>query len=512
MFCTVQSAALLGVDSIPVHVEADVGEGMPSFSMVGFLSAQVREAQERVRTAMKNAGFKLEPKKITVNLSPADLRKSGTGFDLPIAVALAAAYGKIPPQKLQGTLITGELSLNGDVLPVPGILAIAEGAQRQGCNICIVPRQNVSEASAVGGITVIGVSGLKETVEYLRGNIEIRPNGSEDICGACPPFEAAVDLADIYGQTAAKRAVEVAVSGFHNLLMIGPPGSGKSLLAKSMTGILPQMTREESMELSKIYSISEKLPKGGLIRQRPFRAPHSSATPGAMTGGGRIPRPGEISLAHNGVLFLDELPEFGRDTLETLRQPMEDKKICISRNGGIYHFPADFMLAAAMNPCPCGYYSPDDLSRCSCTYPMIRRYLGKISGPLLERFDLITEVKQLGYGMIKNKEKGESSETVRERVIRTREIQEKRYAQSGYRSNASLDRRGIERFCRLEGEEEAFMKEVFEQQHLSARTYYRCLKVARTIADMDESEKIRMIHLQEAVCYRSANEKYWMER
>ncbi|MDO5539191.1 MAG: YifB family Mg chelatase-like AAA ATPase [Eubacteriales bacterium] len=511
MFCTVQSAAVFGADSIPVHVEADVGDGLPSFAMVGFLSAQVKEAQERVRTAMKNAGLKLEPKRVTVNLSPADMRKCGTGFDLPIAVALAAAYGKIPANRLQHTLIAGELSLNGAVLPIPGVLAIAEGALKQGCDICVIPEENVPEAAAIEGIKAIGVTSLRETVEYLKGNVEIIPGSSDGIWEEnFSGGNAAVDFSDIHGQEAAKRAIEVAVSGFHNLLMIGPPGSGKSLLARAIPGILPQMSREESMEISKIYSISGKLPERRLMTQRPFRAPHSTITPGAMTGGGRFPKPGEVSLAHNGVLFLDELPEFSKDTLEVLRQPLEDREICIARNGGIYHFPSDFMLAGAMNPCPCGHYP--DLNKCNCTYPMIQRYLGRISGPFLERIDLTIEVKRIDYTMIRSEKREENSETIRERVRSTRKIQEMRYRDMKYRFNSSLDQSGIRKFCRLGKEEEEFMRQMFEDKHLSARTYYRSLKVARTIADMEESENIKLIHLQEAFCYRNANEKYWMGR
>lgn len=511
MFCTVQSAAVFGVDSIPVHVEADVADGLPSFAMVGFLSAQVREAQERVSTAMKNAGFKLEPKRVTVNLSPADLRKSGTGFDLPIAVALTAAYGKLPANRLKNTLIAGELSLNGAVLPIPGVLAIAEGALKQGCDTCIIPEENVPEASAVKGIRAIGVTNLKETVEYLKGNIEIIPESSGDVLEmAFDERNVAVDFSCIHGQQAVKRAIEVAVSGAHNLLMIGPPGSGKSMLARAIPGILPRMSGEESMEISKIYSISGKLPERKLMTQRPFRAPHSTITPGAMTGGGRIPKPGEVSFAHNGVLFLDELPEFSKDTLEVLRQPLEDREICIARNGGICRFPSGFMLVAAMNPCPCGYYP--DLNRCNCTYPMIQRYLGRISGPLLERIDLTVEVCRIDYTMIRSEKREEDSESVRERVKTVRRRQEMRYKNTKYRYNSNLDQSGIQRFCKLGVEEEEFMRQMFEEKNLSARTYYRSLKVARTIADMGESENIKLIHLQEAFCYRNANEKYWMGR
>ncbi len=509
MFRTVFSAAVFGVESKMVCVEADVGAGLPSFSMVGYLSAQVKEAQERVRTALKNAGFRMEPKRVTVNLSPADLKKSGTGFDLPIAIAIAAAYGAIPQERLDGILIAGELSLNGEVQAIPGILPIVAGAAQNGCKICMVPKANEQEGAVLEGIRVIGTENLKEAIDYLQGNREIAPACAQTDPPA--PLFAAEDFADISGQEAAKRALEVAVCGFHNLLMTGPPGAGKSMLAKRIPGILPPMTIEEAMEVSRIYSVSGLLrEKQPLLCSRPFRSPHHTATAKAMAGGGMVPKPGEVSLAHNGVLFLDELPEFSRDALEILRQPMEDGEVFLSRAGVTYRFPADFMLVAAMNPCPCGYYP--DLSRCTCTPPMVRRYLQKISSPLLERIDITVEVEAVRYPALEKTEGAERSARIRERVLRCRAIQQERYQNTPYRFNSNLDRAGLETYCALERQEKEYMGLAFEKLGLSARTYYRILKVARTIADMDGGGRIRTPHLQEALCYRSIHKKYWQNR
>lgn len=508
MFRTVMSASVFGVESRPICVEADVGEGLPSFTMVGYLSAQVKEAQDRVRTALKNAGFQMRPKRITVNLSPADLRKSGAGFDLPIAVAVAAAYGEIPQENLQGILIAGELSLNGEVLAVPGILPIAAGARENGCGVCIVPKANEQEGALIENVKVIGVTSLKEAIGFLKGSLSIAPASVPD---AKTQMEDRIweDFADINGQETTKRAVEVAVSGFHNFLMIGPPGAGKSMVARRIAGILPPLCLEESLEISGIYSTAGLLAKEELpVMRRPFRAPHHTITAKGMAGGGSIPKPGEVSLAHNGVLFLDELPEFTRDALEILRQPLENREVVIARAGFTYRFPANFMLAAAMNPCPCGHYP--DVSRCACTPFMVQRYLSRVSSPLLDRIDITVETPAVGYQSLKRRPDNEPSEKIRARVMRAREIQRERYRGTGIRFNADLNQQGIEQYCRLEKKESRMMREAFDRLNLSARTYYRLLKVSRTIADLAGCERIEAAHLQEALCYRSINKRYWL--
>lgn len=512
MFSTVLSASVYGMESMPVHVEADVGDGLPGFQMVGYPSAQVKEAQDRVRTALKNSGYRLEPKKITVNLAPADIRKNGSGFDLPIAVAVAAGYGKIPPQNLEKIMVVGELSLSGEVNGVTGILPMLAGAAGSGCRACMIPRANIREGAMIREAEVIGVSSLKEAIGYLDGSLKRSPHRLP-----LPPApdgtegKAAEDFADICGQKAARRAAEVAVSGFHNLLLVGPPGAGKSLIARRIPGILPPMTFEESLEVSMVYSVAGQFPAdGSLLLKRPFRSPHHTATAKALAGGGRTPQPGEVSLAHNGVLFLDELPEFSREALEILRQPLEDKQVWVARAGGACCFPSNIMLVAAMNPCPCGYYP--NMDKCTCTRGAIEKYQSRISAPLLERIDVTVEVSPVGYRELNGAGENEGTGAIRERVMRTLAIERERYRHTPFRFNADLNGAGIETYCFLGKEERQFMKEAFEKLSLSARSYHRILKVARTIADMEEAERIAICHLQEALCYRSIGKGDWMGR
>lgn len=505
MFSRVLSAAVYGVQSKTVQVEADVTDGLPSFSMVGYLSTQVKEAQERVRAALKNSGIQLQPKRITVNLSPADLHKSGTGFDLPIAIAIAAAYGLVNKKKLEQTLIVGELSLNGTIHGVPGILPMTVNARQIQCRRCIVPRQNQREAMAIEGMEIIGVETLEQVLLYLqKGEI---PETKEESEERRKKQEKKLDFSDVHGQDGVKRAALVAAAGFHNLLMIGPPGAGKSMIASRMPGILPAITEEESIELSTIYSVIGKLPENGdLITERPFRSPHHTITAKALCGGGNIPSPGEISLAHCGVLFLDELPEFRRETLEVLRQPMENGNMQIHRCGYTYEFPARFMLVAAMNPCPCGFYP--DLSRCHCSYSAVKKYQSKISMPLLDRIDMTIEVSALPYTEWNKKEPELSSEEMRKKVEQARMIQKERMNGREFLFNSRLGNKELERFCALGSKEQNLMKKAFDRLHLSARGYTKILKIARTIADLDGNEQIQTEHLQEALCYRMNSQLY----
>ena len=507
MFASVLSASIFGLEVCPVQVEADISDGLPSFSMVGFPTAQVREAQDRVRTALRNHQIRLPPKRVTVNLAPADIRKEGSGFDLPVAAAILAAAGVLPPDSLAGVFMMGELSLNGELLPVSGVLPGVLKARELSCRFCVIPMGNAEEADLVPDILKFGVSSLSQVIEILKNPQEAASAFSVCRKKRTKREETTVDFLDVQGQESARRAVEIAVSGFHNLLMLGPPGGGKTMLAKRIPTIMPGLSYEEKLELTRIYSIAGLLsPEHPLRETRPFRSPHHTCSPQALAGGGRNPRPGEITLAHRGVLFLDEMPEFSRRSLEVLRQPLEDRRILLSRVRGTCVFPANFMLVAAMNPCPCGHFP--DMERCRCTPSEVSHYLGKISQPLLERLDICVEVSSVSFSDMKKYRGGESSAQIQKRVERVQAVQKERYRKEAFSFNGEMGAGSIGKYCVLTPEGERLLERAYETMELSPRSCHRILKVPSTIAAMAGQARISAAHVGEALTYRALDKKF----
>lgn len=501
MLSIVKSMSLQGLEGFCVDVQTDVSAGIPSWDIVGLPDTSIRESKERIRAAIKNSNYNLQSRKIVINLAPATLKKEGSIFDLPIAVSILAANGIIKNIS-DTTIFIGELSLSGELKKVSGILPMCIEALKIGIKEVILPQENSKEAAIVKGLKVIPIKDLNQAVNYLNGKTIIQEQKIDPDEYLKSDKNEIIDFSDVKGQDNIKRALEVAASGGHNCILIGSPGCGKTMMAKRIPTILPDLNFKEALEVTKIHSIAGLLPENmPLINQRPFRAPHHTVTPSSLIGGGNIPKPGEVSLAHLGVLFLDELPEFKRNTLEVLRGPLEDRKITISRVSASLTYPCQFMLVASLNPCPCGYYGSD--KECNCTPEMIKKYIGKISGPLLDRIDIHVEVSSIKYDKLSSNKKEETSCQIKNRVNNARNIQKKRYAKYGIFCNADMTPQLIEKFCVLDKECERILKNSYDRLGLSARGYSRILKVARTIADLDNSDKIKPVHLLEAIQYRS---------